>query len=102
MEPPLDFLLTPADTMRYHKDMVNLITKFIITNPKILGGKPIIKGTRISIEFILELMRSGMSFGKILKEYPNLKRAHLEAALAFAKHAVSREEIIPLELAASH
>lgn len=82
--------------------MTNLITKFITMNPKILGGKPIIKGTRISVELILELIRSGMSFDEILKEYPHLKKAQIEATLVFAKHAVSREEIVPLELAASH
>ena len=46
----------------------------IAMNPKILGGKPIIKGTRISIEFILELLASGMSVENIIKEYSHLKK----------------------------
>lgn len=71
-----------------------LFLKRIICDPKILGGKPIIKGTRISVEFVLELLRSGMSFENILKEYAHLTRADLEAAVAFARQAVSREEII--------
>lgn len=75
------------------------VSKHIICDPKILSGKAIIKGTRISVEFILELIRSGMTFDGILKEYPSLSRTDLEAALGFAKHAVSREEIIPLKLA---
>lgn len=73
--------------------------KRIICDPKILGGKPVIRGTRISVEFVLELVHSGMSFDDILKEYPHLKRRDLEAALAFARHAVSREEVIHFELA---
>lgn len=73
--------------------------KRIVCNPAILGGKPVIRGTRSSVEFVLELIHSGMSFDDILKEYPHLKRRDLEAALAFARHAVSREEIIHFELA---
>ncbi|MBI2443923.1 MAG: DUF433 domain-containing protein [Candidatus Magasanikbacteria bacterium] len=80
--------------------MVGILSKRIITDLDILGSKPIIKGTRISVEFILELVRSGMSFSDILQEYPDLTRADLEAAMAFAKHAVSREEIVPFKFAA--
>lgn len=69
----------------------------IVSDPQILGGKPVVEGTRISVEFILELVRSGMGFNEILQEYPHLKRADLEAALVFAKRAVTYEEIIPLE-----
>lgn len=78
--------------------MTTIFKKRIACDPKILGGKPIIRGTRISVEFILELVRSGMSVEEILREYQNLVRADLDAALAFAKHAVSREEIITLDL----
>lgn len=81
------------------RNMQEKIPKHIVCNAKILGGKPIIKGTRISVEFILELVRSGMSFDEILKEYKNVSRSDLEAVLAFAKHAVSKEEIIPLVFA---
>lgn len=73
------------------------ITNRIISDPQILGGKPVIEGTRISVELILEFLRSGMTLDEILQEYPHLKRADLEAALAFAKHAVTNEELIPFE-----
>jgi uncharacterized protein (DUF433 family) len=46
----------------------------ITFNPKILGGKPIIKGTRIYVDFILELLSSGMNFEDILNEYKHLKK----------------------------
>ena len=77
--------------------MASIFSRRIISNQKILGGKPVIRGTRISVEFILELLRSGMSFKEILQAYPHLKRSDLEAVLAFAKHAVSQEEIISFE-----
>ena len=66
----------------------------IVSNPKILNGKPIIKGTRISVELILELLASGMSTGKILEEYPHLKRRDILAAINFAAKAIKHEEIM--------
>ena len=77
------------------------LSKYIVCDPKILSGKPVIKGTRISVEFVLELLRSGMSFDEILKHYKHLTKTDLEATLAFAKHAVSHEEVASLELVAS-
>ena len=53
--------------------MANRINRISIDS-KILGGKPVIKGTRISIEFIIELLASGMSVEEIIKEYPHLKK----------------------------
>ena len=66
----------------------------ITFNPKILGGKPVIQGTRISVEFILELLASGMTEAEILKEYPHLKKADIRAVLEYAAHTIKREEIV--------
>ena len=55
----------------------------IVSNPKILGGKPVIKGTRISVELILSLIASDMSEREILEDYPHLKPADLKAALEY-------------------
>ena len=66
----------------------------ITFNPNILGGKPIIKGTRISVEFILELLSSGMSFDDILKEYKHLKKEDILEALDYASKVIKREEVI--------
>ena len=60
----------------------------------ILSGKPIIKGTRISVDFILELLSSGISIEEILKEYPHLKKEDILDALDYASKVVKREEII--------
>ncbi len=58
----------------------------ITANSKILGGKPIIRVTRISVEFILELLASGVSEDEILQDYPHLTKEDIQACL---KHAVS-------------
>ena len=65
----------------------------IIVDEKILAGKPIIKGTRISVEFILELLSSGMSVQDIIKEYPHLKKEDVLAAIAYATKVLRQEEI---------
>ncbi|NLE59690.1 MAG: DUF433 domain-containing protein [Planctomycetes bacterium] len=53
----------------------------IESNPGILGGKPCIKGTRISVEFILELVASGASRADILRDYPHLTAEDVEQAI---------------------
>lgn len=70
----------------------------ITFNPEILNGKPIIRGTRISVDFILELLSSGMSIEGILKEYKHLKKEDILAALDYAAKTIKHEEILlPLE-----
>jgi len=68
----------------------------IVLDPKILAGKPIIKGTRISVEFILELLSSGMGVEDIIKEYPHLKRGDILAALSYATRRIKEEEVYPV------
>jgi len=71
----------------------------ITANPEILGGKPIIRGTRISVEFILELMASGLSEDEILDDYPHLEREDIQAALKFAARSMKNEIYLELESA---
>lgn len=66
----------------------------IVFNPGILGGKPILKGTRIAVEFVLELLASGMTSDQIIDEYPRLTRADIRAVLSYAANVVKREEVI--------
>ncbi len=68
--------------------MKSLITQ----NPKILGGKPIIAGTRMSVETILELISSGMEEKEIIKEYPFLTKKQIQAAVNYAAKLVGKEE----------
>jgi uncharacterized protein (DUF433 family) len=70
----------------------------IVLNPEILGGKPIIRGTRISVQFILELLSAGMEVADILSEYPHLTRDDVLAAIDYAARTIANEEIVvPLE-----
>lgn len=65
--------------------------EWIDRDPDILSGKPIIKGTRISVEFILNLLSSGWSYEEILESYPHLKRESILAALEYAWRLVDQE-----------
>ena len=61
-------------------------------NPKILGGKPVIKGSRIPIYLILELLSAGYDFKRIIKAYPSLTEADIKAAVNYAAQIVKNEE----------
>jgi uncharacterized protein (DUF433 family) len=65
--------------------------QFIVTNPKILGGKPIIKGTRISVEFILELVASGGTIDEIVENYPHLHKNSIREAILFAAYNLKND-----------
>lgn len=55
---------------------------YIISDKEILVGKPIIKGTRISVEFVLKLLAAGWSENQIFENYPQLKKEHFQAIFA--------------------
>lgn len=61
----------------------------IVCNPNVLGGKPIVRGTRISVQFLLELVGAGMSVSEILKEYPHLEREDVLAAVRYAAQTLA-------------
>lgn len=65
----------------------------IISDPNILNGKPIVKGTRVSVGLILQCLASGMSKEDILRGYPTLTREGLEASLDFAARQFEGEEV---------
>ena len=69
-------------------------------NPKILSGKPYIAGTRLSIEFILELVASGATKAEILKAYPQLTAEAVEEALRYAAQSVKNEVLLDVKVAA--
>ncbi len=68
----------------------------ITMNPDILTGKPVIKGTRISVEFILELLANGWTDEKITENYPQLKKKDIQAALRYATDILKEEMVYPL------
>ncbi len=63
----------------------------IAADPKILVGKPIIKGTRISVEFVLDLLARGWTTEQILKEYDHLTLEDIRACLAYTRELVKEE-----------
>ncbi|MEW6742697.1 MAG: DUF433 domain-containing protein [Planctomycetota bacterium] len=71
----------------------------ISRDPAIMAGKPVIRGTRITVELILQRLGEGWSEGELLKSYPHLKTEHLRAALAYAAAALADDELIDLERA---
>lgn len=68
----------------------------IETNPKIMFGKPVIKGTRLSVEIIIEKLTYGETEDEILNEYPFLKKDDIKAALLYAAKTVSLEETVQI------
>lgn len=64
----------------------------IIVDPKIMLGKPVIKGTRITVEHILKLLKQGITIQEILKDYPHLKKEDIEAAVDYAAEALSEKK----------
>lgn len=68
----------------------------IVVNPKILGGKPIIEGTRISVEFILEMLASEISEEEILDDYPHLSKDDIHACLRYAARSYRNEVYLEL------
>ena len=63
----------------------------IVIDEKILGGKPVIKGTRIPVYVIIEMIANGLSINDVLKEYPELSEEDVKAALKYAASLLKRE-----------
>ena len=71
----------------------------ITTNPKIMHGKPVIKGTRVPVDVILGSLVGGMSYEEVEKEY-GVKKADIIAAIEYAAKFVMGEEVKPLKIKA--
>lgn len=72
----------------------------IVVDPAILVGKPVVRGTRLSVEFLLGLMADGWPEAEILRNYPGLTVEDVRACLAYAQQRVSEERVYPLTRAA--
>ena len=70
----------------------------ITINPKIFGGKPIIRGRRLAVEHVLGMLAAGDTVEIILEGYPWLEREDVRACLAYAQRVVGHERIEPLHL----
>jgi uncharacterized protein (DUF433 family) len=68
----------------------------IVIDPEILAGKPVIRGTRLAAEFILELLAAGQSHDQLLANYPGLTREDILACLAYASYLASEYKAYPI------
>lgn len=73
------------------------LLKRIEINPKIMLGKPVIKGTRIPVEIILNKLSQKIAPEEILEDYPRLKMEDIQAAIAYAAESLGSEELLLFE-----
>ena len=74
----------------------NKLLERITVDPKIMVGKPVIRGTRLSVQFIVGLLSQGASVEEILDEYDGLNREDVQACLLFASEALEDTTFVPL------
>jgi uncharacterized protein (DUF433 family) len=67
---------------------------YIERDPSIMLGKPVLKGTRITVEYILDRLAQGATTQELLDNYEGLRPEHISAALAYAAAAVRHDELI--------
>jgi uncharacterized protein (DUF433 family) len=75
--------------------MQNELTERITINPKIMFGKPVIKGTRLTVQYILGLLGGGMTISDIINEYDGLAIEDIEACILFAREIIEDSTFIP-------
>ncbi|WP_309740012.1 MULTISPECIES: DUF433 domain-containing protein [unclassified Chamaesiphon] len=76
------------------QELLNRIT----TNPKVMTGKPVIRGTRLTVEYILNLLAHDTTAAEILAEYEGLAEADIKACLLFASRSLESASFMPLEM----
>lgn len=75
------------------------LLKRITADPKIFGGKPIVRGMRISVELIVSLLAQGETPEAILKDYPDLTRDDIQACLAYAHAVIANDSLDAVRVA---
>jgi uncharacterized protein (DUF433 family) len=72
------------------------LSERIVMDPEILAGKPVIRGTRLAVEFILELLAAGQSENQLLANYPGLTREDVLACLGYASYLAHEYKAYPI------
>jgi len=67
----------------------------IVVDPEILVGKPVVKGTRLAVEFIIDLLAQGWTEAEIVRNYPGLTREDVQACLIYASMVLKAEKVYP-------
>lgn len=70
----------------------------IAVDPTVLAGKPAIKGTRISVEIVIDFLAAGWSPEQILRSYPHVTVEDIQACLGYASELLHGERVVPLEV----
>lgn len=70
----------------------------ITVDPGILVGKPVVKGTRLAVEFVVDLLAQGWSEAEVLRNYPGLTREDIQACLSYASAILKAEKVYPLQM----
>jgi uncharacterized protein (DUF433 family) len=68
----------------------------IVLDPAVLAGKPVVRGTRLAVEFIIGLLARGWKEEEVLQNYPGLTREDIQACLAYASERLNSEKVYPL------
>jgi uncharacterized protein (DUF433 family) len=79
----------------YMKEDQRIYLQRIVADPRILAGKPVIKGTRIGVDLVLEELSQNPDITELLAAHPDLTRTDVQACLSYAKDIVSGEEVSP-------
>ena len=77
----------------------NLLSR-ITVDPKLMVGKPTIRGMRITVEQILRALAGGIAVNELLQDYPDLEKEDIQAVFAYAVNLVDEEQVFPLEVSA--
>ena len=67
----------------------------IVIDPEVLVGKPVIKGTRLAVEFVIDLLGQGWTEADVLRNYPGVTREDIQACLAYASTVLRAEKVYP-------
>jgi len=70
----------------------------IVIDPDVLVGKPVVRGTRLAVELIIDLLAQGWAEEEILRNYPGLTREDVQACLRYASEVLRAEKIYPLKV----
>jgi uncharacterized protein (DUF433 family) len=70
----------------------------VVVDQEVLVGKPVIRGTRLAVEFIVDLLAQGWSEADVLLNYPGLTREDIQACLAYAAEILHSERVYPLAI----
>ena len=76
------------------------LLKRITINPKVMVGKPTIRGMRITVEQILRALAGGVTVNELLQDYPELELEDIQAVLAYDDNHVDEEQVFPVEISA--